>query len=284
MADDLSMCFAPDPSARSADEPASATVSNMVPALVRGLRLMQVFSTARPRLPMSELVTYLDAPRSTVARLVRSLVALGFLQEDGAGRFSPGPSAMGVSVSFLLGSVVLRLAAPILDRLAKHALATAQLLALDGDEVVVLAQALPANMSGACVATRVGARFAIAQTALSSGAFGAASGGLLNGVQSGGVGSSGVQSSCRERGAQQWACGEAASGSGHAGGAALPLMTVPILRDGRLAYAISVGVQEEVDAASAVERAKLALVLAARDLARTLNHEQCECGLHRKMK
>ncbi|HEX7912061.1 MAG TPA: helix-turn-helix domain-containing protein [Paraburkholderia sp.] len=242
--------------------PAGACASNMVPALVRGLRLMQAFSTARPKLLMSELVAYVDAPRSTVARLVRSLVALGFLVDDGMGRLSPGPAALGLGASYLAGAAVVRLAAPVLDGLANRTLAAAQLLALDGADVVVLAQALPADTARACAATRVGARFGVAGREAHAGFFEIAAGG--------------VRDPWRADDEMVWTFGDVTSGGAHAEKVALPLMTVPILRHGRVAYALSVGVQKGLDAPTMVERATLALAHSARELVLALNGSEGE--------
>ncbi len=242
--------------AEAGDGQACASVSNLVPALVRGLRLMQVFSTARPKWAMSELVAYLDAPRSTVARLVRSLASLGFLVEDEAGRLSPGPAVLGIGTSFLDGASVVRVAAPVLRELANRTLAAAQWLALDGMQAVVIAQALPDDPGGACAATRVGARFAIGGTGFCGGQFGDVA--------------RGVRSACGGD-AAVWTYGEAIVGGAHAEAAALPLMAVPILRDGRVRYALSVGVQADWDAASTVERARLSLEESAQRMVRALS-------------
>lgn len=248
------------PLVEDGDAPGYASASNLVPALVRGLRLMQAFSTARPKLPMSELVAFVDAPRSTVARLVRSLVALGFLVEDGAGRFSPGLAVLGLGASYLAGASAVRLVGAILDELADRTLAAAQLLAVDGMEVVVAAQAMPVPTWGACAATRVGARFGMAEVRLSGGSSGVlADGGTLGARQA-------------DRDDDGWTVEElAARGGRSAGIATVPLMAVPILRHGRVVYALSVAVQEGVDAVSMVERASLALRHAAQRFVRALH-------------
>jgi hypothetical protein len=239
--------------------PAGASASNLVPALVRGLRLLQAFSPARPRLPMSELVTYVGAPRSTVARLVRSLVALGFLVEDEMGRLSPGHASLGLGASYLAGSAVVRRAGPMLDGLANQTLAAAQLLALDGAEAVVLAQVLPAGMGGACAVTRVGARFAVSGSGLCSG--------VLSGADCG------ARDIVRIDGEAPWTFGDVLAAGDHEETVArtLPLIVVPVLRHGKVAYALSVGVQEGRDAASMVERAKLALAHSVRAFVSALN-------------
>lgn len=237
-----------------------AASPNLVPALVRGLRLMQAFSTARPKLQISELVAYVDAPRSTVARLVRSLVALGFLAADDAGRFSPGPAVLGVGVSYLAGAQAVQIASAILEELANQTLAAAQLLAIDGAEVVVLAQALPVAVRGAWAVTRVGARVAIGATGFRVWLSGLADGGFAGG-QCAAVADD-----------DEWTPGDVVAGGRRSDdAAALPLMAAPILRSGRIVYALSVGVQEGVDAVSMVQRAALGVTCAAERFARALN-------------
>jgi DNA-binding IclR family transcriptional regulator len=264
VADDIPLDLAPVVSTEDDAAPPAvrgSNDSNLVPALVRGLRLMQAFSPARPKLPMSELVAYLDAPRSTVARLVRSLVEMAFLTEDDAGRLSPGPAVLGIGASYLAGATEVRIAATLLDALADQSLAAAQLLALDGEQVVVLAQALPAAPQRTCAATRVGARFALTGTGCRTWSSSAADAAVMR-----------VQDSAGGAACNVWTYGEVTVGGGGQDDApTLPLMAVPILRRGRAVYAISVAMQEGHDAASMVERAAHLLARSAGRFTQELN-------------
>ncbi|MFM0441111.1 helix-turn-helix domain-containing protein [Paraburkholderia strydomiana] len=136
-----------------------------VPSLARGLVALQAFSPETPRLSMSELVSRLRAPRASVARLAQSLVDLGFLCLDANGRLMPGPASMRVADAYLQNLPILEYARPVLDALSTQCMTSAQLLAHDGNEAVVIAQSLPHTIDNACMATRVGARFPVADVA-----------------------------------------------------------------------------------------------------------------------
>jgi hypothetical protein len=135
-----------------------------VPALQRGLAALQAFSIRRPRLTVGELAEHVGAPRVSTVRLAHSLVALGFLAHDANGRLTPGPAATGVARAYLQSLPIVALAQPVLDALARRCAASAQLLAHDGESVVVIAQALPETGEQPYRTTRIGARFELAQS------------------------------------------------------------------------------------------------------------------------
>jgi hypothetical protein len=135
-----------------------------VPALKRGLEALQPCSTQRPHLTMSELVAFVGAPRNSVVRLARSLVASGFLANDAHGRLTPGPAAAALGRTYLRSLDIVEQARPALAGLADACATSAQLLEHDGQTAVVIAQALPSAAAVAYQTTRIGARFGPAQT------------------------------------------------------------------------------------------------------------------------
>jgi hypothetical protein len=144
---------------RAANKAGSSRYS--VPALERGLAIMQAFSGGRPRIRNSELVAYVGAPRNSVARLVRVLVEYGFLVDDTNGALTPGPAASRIAAAYVGGLPGLAHALPILQSLCERTGRATQLLVADGDEAVVVAQAVPSRPDPGCLASRVGARFAL---------------------------------------------------------------------------------------------------------------------------
>lgn len=129
-----------------------------VPALARGLAILEAVA-AGPSLPTAaDLATRLDVPRNSIARLLRTLVRHAFLVVDPHGRYRPGPAAARVAAAYLGARPEVAHAQPVLGALCARSGLAAQLLGRDGAEVVVLAQAAPDG--AACLVTRVGARFA----------------------------------------------------------------------------------------------------------------------------
>ncbi|HHV7522494.1 TPA: helix-turn-helix domain-containing protein [Burkholderia orbicola] len=115
-----------------------------VPALARGLAILEAVAAGSSSATAASLASRLDVPRNSIARLLRTLVRHAFLVVDAHGRYRPGPEVAH--------------AQPVLDALCARSGLAAQLLGRDGAEVVVLAQAAPDR--AACLVTRVGARFA----------------------------------------------------------------------------------------------------------------------------
>jgi DNA-binding IclR family transcriptional regulator len=92
---------------------------------------------------MSEIVAHLNVPRSSVARLIQSLVKVGFLAANRNGGFTPGPATLRIGAAYLAALPGIDLIQPLLDALSTDTGASAQLLVRDGTDAVVLAQALP---------------------------------------------------------------------------------------------------------------------------------------------
>ncbi|HDV6329315.1 TPA: helix-turn-helix domain-containing protein [Burkholderia cenocepacia] len=129
-----------------------------VPALARGLAILEAVAAGSSSATAASLASRLDVPRNSIARLLRTLVRHAFLVVDAHGRYRPGPAAARVAAAYLGARPEVAHAQPVLDALCARSGLAAQLLGRDGAEVVVLAQAAPDE--AACLVTRVGARFA----------------------------------------------------------------------------------------------------------------------------
>lgn len=129
-----------------------------VPALARGLAILEAVAAGASSATAASLASRLDVPRNSIARLLRTLVRHAFLVVDAHGRYRPGPAAARVAAAYLGARPEVAHAQPVLDALCARSGLAAQLLGRDGAEVVVLAQAAPDG--AACLVTRVGARFA----------------------------------------------------------------------------------------------------------------------------
>lgn len=128
-----------------------------VPALARGLAILEAVAAGQPLATAAGLATRLGVPRNSIARLLRTLVRQQFLSVDSHGRYRPGAATARIAAAYLNARPELARAQPVLHGLSARSGLAAQLLGRDRAEVVVLAQAAPDG--DACVLTRVGARF-----------------------------------------------------------------------------------------------------------------------------
>lgn len=60
-----------------------------VPALERGLAILQVLSSGRRRMTIRELAVSVGVPASSAARLIRALAGSGFLMSNANGAWMP---------------------------------------------------------------------------------------------------------------------------------------------------------------------------------------------------
>ena len=111
----------------------------LVPGLVRGLRLLELFDRARPEWNLSELAAAAELPRSTTYRLVVTLTQLGYL-ENARSRKTYRLSARVLNLGFeYLGSQELvEVAHAPLERLGARIGGSTHLGVLDDTDVVYL--------------------------------------------------------------------------------------------------------------------------------------------------
>ncbi len=118
-----------------------ATKTPSVPALQRGLAILERIARSRRGLTFAQLTRYFDFPKSSVHTLVLTLEREGYLQRDDAtGRYVTGLKLVHLA-GMTLDSVVLReRATPVLRGLVADTGMTAHLAALDRDEVTIIAK------------------------------------------------------------------------------------------------------------------------------------------------
>lgn len=91
-----------------------------VAALARGLEILRCFSAREPTLSNSDLAAYTGLPKSTVSRLCKTLVELGYLRHDTKKRqYSVGPSVLALGYSALSNLRVADIARPHMQALAE---------------------------------------------------------------------------------------------------------------------------------------------------------------------
>ncbi|CAM5552073.1 hypothetical protein SHIRM173S_00407 [Streptomyces hirsutus] len=109
-----------------------------VQSLERAFDLLERMADAGGEVGLSELSTSSGLPLPTIHRLMRTLVACGYVRQQPNRRYALGPRLirLGESSSRLLGTW----ARPYLARLVEETGETANMALLDGDEIVYVAQ------------------------------------------------------------------------------------------------------------------------------------------------
>ncbi|QKW53008.1 IclR family transcriptional regulator [Streptomyces buecherae] len=127
-----------DVSTSARSHTASTASSGGVQSLERAFDLLERMADAGGEVGLSELATSSGLPLPTIHRLMRTLVATGYVRQQPNRRYSLGPRLirLGESASRLLGTW----ARPHLARLVEETGETANMALLDGDEVVYVAQ------------------------------------------------------------------------------------------------------------------------------------------------
>ncbi|MFE2188845.1 IclR family transcriptional regulator [Streptomyces sp. NPDC059455] len=124
----------------SAESKTAATTagSGGVQSLERAFDLLERMADAGGEVGLSELSASSGLPLPTIHRLMRTLVACGYVRQQPNRRYALGPRLirLGESSSRLLGTW----ARPYLARLVEETGETANMALLDGDEVVYVAQ------------------------------------------------------------------------------------------------------------------------------------------------
>lgn len=123
----------------SASSPSDPSGSGGVQSLERAFDLLERMADAGGEVSLSELSAAGGLPLPTIHRLMRTLVATGYVRQQPNRRYALGPRLirLGESAGRLLGTW----ARPHLAELVEATGETANMALLDGDEVVYVAQA-----------------------------------------------------------------------------------------------------------------------------------------------
>jgi len=119
--------------------PSSATIdkSLLIEGLGKGLRVIECFSDAHPRLTASEAAGLAGLTRTAARRYLLSLVHYGYADSDGK-LYWLLPSILRLGSSYLEAARLPRLVQPFLQRVSMQTGETANLSVLDGRDVVYL--------------------------------------------------------------------------------------------------------------------------------------------------
>jgi DNA-binding IclR family transcriptional regulator len=125
--------------APDADE--TADERYLVPALIRGLKILSTLSGESGRLTLSEVAASLGVTRSSAYRLLYTLGHLGFVEYDARTKnYALGPQVLSLGYGYLASRDIIDVATPHLVRLRDRTGWSAHLGELHGRDVVYLAR------------------------------------------------------------------------------------------------------------------------------------------------
>lgn len=131
----------------------------IIRSVSRALELLKTFSGAQSELSLAEISRCLNLNRSTTFRLLVTLQAHGYLEQDRESRkYRLGVTCLELGTVFLNQSDIRKEALPILSRLRDECKETVHLARLAGSEVVYLEKLeglLPIGIMGSRVGGRV---------------------------------------------------------------------------------------------------------------------------------
>jgi DNA-binding IclR family transcriptional regulator len=134
-----------EPERKSAIAEASAGTAAderyLVPALVRGLSILSMLSSADSSPTLSEVAASLGVTRSSAYRLLYTLGHLGFVEYDSRAKtYALGPQVLALGYGYLASRDIPAVALPHLERLRDRTGWSAHLGELHGCEVLYLAR------------------------------------------------------------------------------------------------------------------------------------------------
>lgn len=135
----------------------SATKTPTVPALERGLTILEVVAKSKNGYTFSQLMRQLDFPKSSIHSLLVTFERLGYLQRlDSSGRYVAGLNLVRIATVASHGITLRQKAGPLLCELTQRTGLTAHIAILEDNEALLVAKV---EASGTMpVATWVGKR------------------------------------------------------------------------------------------------------------------------------
>lgn len=106
----------------------------------KGLRVIEAFEEANPRLSIAEVARITGLDRATARRCLLTLSELGYADYDGK-FFSLTPKILRLGHAYLSATPLPHIVQPLLDRLSEEVGHSASVSVLDGHEIVYVARA-----------------------------------------------------------------------------------------------------------------------------------------------
>ena len=128
----------------------------LVPALIRGLKILELFSPTKTELALSEIAQSLEINRSSAFRLVQTLEYCGYLNRNEQKNYTLNIKALQLGYSALASIDITEQAVPIMKQLRDQTHTAVHLSVLDQTDIVYVQniQALGAFTSNILIGTR----------------------------------------------------------------------------------------------------------------------------------
>ena len=110
----------------------------MVNSVLKAIDILQVFSSAEPRLSLGEISRRLDLPKSTTHNLINTLAMRGFIEKTDDGVYALGSAIIKLTQSVRLNAELRDRAAPLMRQLADTCRTSVYLAVPDGDYVLYI--------------------------------------------------------------------------------------------------------------------------------------------------
>ena len=103
--------------------------------LAKGLAVLALFGRDRPSMTLSQVAAQADLSRATSRRILRTLCATGYVEQDGR-QFFLSPSALNIGFAYLSTHSWIERAQPVMKELSERFQETCSAAVLQGTEVV----------------------------------------------------------------------------------------------------------------------------------------------------
>lgn len=143
----------------------SADKTPTVPALERGLTILEVVAKSKNGYTFSQLAKQLDFPKSSIHSLLVTFERLGYLQKlESSGRYVAGLNLVRIATVASYGITLRQKAGPLLCELTQRTGLTAHIAILENKEALLVAKVEPSGTVP--IATWIGKRIAYHCTSL----------------------------------------------------------------------------------------------------------------------
>ena len=131
----------------------------LVPALERGLRILELFNARDPVLTPNLIAQRLGLPRTTALRLVQTLQTLGYLERANRDRdVRLGARVMKLGFDYLSSLALTDIGTPVIERLRDATGFASHLVVRDGRDVVFVAKAWTHDSVMSAIKVNIGTR------------------------------------------------------------------------------------------------------------------------------
>lgn len=114
--------------------------TDFVSGFARGLRVIEAFEEAQPRMSISDVARSTGLDRATARRCLLTLAELGYADYDGK-FFTLTPKILRLGHAYLATTPLTRIVQPFLDRLSEEVGQSVSVSVLDGTDIVYVARA-----------------------------------------------------------------------------------------------------------------------------------------------